>query len=174
MDRTEITGTYEDSNGIRYNGSLNLVTGNITLDGGVIPDPPECYEYDYETFFVRMESTTFALNICRGENEELIAEGSNFDTIQSITGNKTRLYVFKVHESIEDFDFMTMTLHKVGPDEDVKEVSAKCLLNWYGEGNGKMTSIDDRNNVEFNNGSIAYITYAEIKKEDWNVIEKYI
>ena len=174
MNRTDITGTYRGSNDITHSGSLNLCTGKITLDDGVIPNPTEYDEYDHETFFVRMESATFALNICRGENEELIAEGSNFDTIQSITGNKTRLYVFKVHESIEDFDFMTMTLHKVGPDEDVKEVSAKCLLNWYGEGNGKMTSIDDRNNVEFNNGSIAYITYAEIKKEDWNVIEKYI
>ena len=174
MNRTDITGTYRGSNDITHSGSLNLCTGKITLDDGVIPNPTEYDEYDHETFFVRMESTTFALNICRGESEELIAEGSNFDTIQSITGNKTRLYVFKVHESIENLDFMTMTLHKVGQNEDVEEMSAKYLLNWYGEGNVERADVDGRYTVEFNNSSLAYITYAEINKEDWNVIEKYI
>lgn len=174
MDRTKITGTYENSNGIRYSGSLDIVTGNITLDGGVIPDPPDRNECDHETFFVRFELSTFALNVCRGENKELIAEGSNFDILQSITGNKTKLYIFKIHESLEGIDFMTMTLHKVGQAEDVEEMSAKYLLNWHGDGNGERLDEDGRNTVKFKNGSIAYITYTEISKEDWNVIEKYI
>jgi hypothetical protein len=91
-----------------------------------------------------------------------------------MSGENRKYYLFDIHEIICDLEFVTHVPYVINHDEDVHEKACSYLLDWYGEGNGVETDEYGKYTVDFNNGSFGFVSYREIKKEEFDVITKFI
>ncbi len=167
----QLKGTYEDCGGQSWDAVIDCLTGEIFATPGTVPEIPGL---DFETFFTVLGSMTIAIDIERDESNKLFACGPNFDRVQEYCDTLTRYYLFEIHEKVSRLEFTTYVSHVILPGEDVQTKADSCLLNWYGDDNGKKTEDYGEYNVSFNNYSVGYITYKEVNKEDWDVLYKYI
>jgi len=86
-------------------------------------------------------------------------------------------YIMKVNELVDGLNFVTIvpySICNICTEPTIQCGAKEYLLNFYGEGNGSETQDRGEYTVEFTNGSIGYITYEQVTKEEFDVVSRFV